>query len=111
MTEWKLTEPVRGMNGGGASDQCDLAGADLQRMPGERLDHWEWRIANDRRWRRPALQEVLHAAARVTPVNNVDGDDAIAGGLGSVGDSSGPTARIEQRCGAIKLLDIEQADA
>jgi len=107
MTKGQLTEPARGMDGSGAGDQRNLVGADIECVSREFLDDGKRRIADNGRRRRPAFQEVLNATTRITTVDDVSCDDAIAGALGSVCDAARTGTRIKQRGGAIKFLDSD----
>ena len=79
-------------------------------MTGKGFDRVEWRISDEGRRRRLAVEEILNQASRVAAINDVGSDDGIAGRLGCLGDAAKPGAGIQQDLAAMKVFDLEQAD-
>ena len=79
-------------------------------MTGKGFDRVEWRISDDGRRRRFAVEEILNEASGVAAINDVGGDDGIAGRLGCLGDAAKPGTGVQQDMAAIKVFDLEQPD-
>ena len=57
-----------------------------------------------------AVEEILNQASGVAAINDVGGNDSVAGGLGCLGDAAKPSAGVQQDLAAIKIFDLEQPD-
>jgi hypothetical protein len=85
-------------------------GAGFECVTGKGFDHSEWRISDDGRRRRFAVEEILNQASRLAAINDVSGDDGIAGRLGCLGDAAKPGTGVQRDMAAIKVFDLEQPD-
>src|SRR6516225_11569985 len=108
--ERQLLRPPSGVQASYWKQQRDLAGAELKRMTGKGFDRVEWRISNDGRRRRLTVEEILNQASGVALINDVGGNDSVAGDLGCLGDAAKAGAGVQQNLAAIKVFDLEQPD-
>jgi len=100
----QLLQPPSGIQTRYWKQQRDLAGAELKRMTGKSFDRVEWRISNDGRRRRLTVEEILNQASGVALINDVGGNDSVAGDLGCLGDAAKAGAGVQQNLAAIKVL-------
>ena len=77
----QLLQPPSGVQTSYWKQQRDLARADLKRMTGKGFDRVEWRISDEGRRRRLAVEEILNQASRVAAINDVGGDDGMPAAL------------------------------
>src|SRR6516165_2544660 len=106
----QLLQPPSGVQTRYRKQQPGFTGAELKRMTGKGFDRVEWRISNDGWRRRLTVEEILNQASGVAAINDVGGNDSVAGGLGCVGDAAKAGAGVQQNLAAIKVFDLEQPD-